>query len=188
MRPVLIRKANLLVLAVLLLLPYSISAGETKLTHINIMNTRDQLVVFFNMEDAFHQAVYEATLSGMPTKFSFHITLYRVRDLWIDKKIKAITVDHTVKYDSLKKEFVVQRSWENITHRVKSFNQAQELMSGVHTLNVISLQRLIKAARYQLRIKGELSKTSLPFLLRYILLFKTLWDFETNWYTVDFFY
>jgi len=39
-----------------------------------------------------------------------------------------------------------------------------------------------------LRVKAELEKVRLPLYLHYVLFFVSLWDFETDWYTVDFIY
>jgi len=36
--------------------------------------------------------------------------------------------------------------------------------------------------------KAELNKLTLPFHLHYVLFFVSLWDFETDWYTIDFVY
>ncbi|NQT10914.1 MAG: DUF4390 domain-containing protein, partial [Desulfobacteraceae bacterium] len=41
---------------------------------------------------------------------------------------------------------------------------------------------------YQIRAKAELGKLTLPFYLHYILFFVSLWDVETDWYTIDFIY
>jgi hypothetical protein len=31
-----------------------------------------------------------------------------------------------------------------------------------------------------------MSKTTLPWKMHYVLFFVSLWDFETDWYTIDF--
>jgi hypothetical protein len=35
---------------------------------------------------------------------------------------------------------------------------------------------------------AQLDKIRLPFYLHYVLFFVSLWDFETDWYAVDFRY
>jgi hypothetical protein len=101
----------------------------------------------------------------------------------------AIKVTHTIKYDHLKDEFIVTRSWgENKTFDTESFDEARRLMSEIESLKVISLDKLEKGRRYQIRSKAELSKMTLPFYLHYVLFFVSLWDFETDWYSVDFIY
>ena len=131
----------------------------------------------------------KAVLSGVPDSFSFITNLYQVRKLWKDKKIASQKITHTIKYNNLKKEFIIQRSWKTGDPvRVKSFQEAQQLMTAIDSLQIIPLARLEKGRQYQIRTKAELSKLTLPFYLHYILFFVSLWDFETDWYAIDFIY
>ena len=61
-------------------------------------------------------------------------------------------------------------------------------MADVVALKVIRLDKLKKGAHYQIRMKAELDKIELPFYLNYVLFFLSLWDFETDWYSVEFRY
>ena len=98
-------------------------------------------------------------------------------------------ISHTIKYDNLKKEFMIKRSWQNGNPIVtKSFDEAQKQMAEIDGLKVVSLNMLEKGRRYQLGSKAELNKLTLPFYLHYVLFFVSLWDFETDWYEVDFIY
>jgi hypothetical protein len=172
-----------------LLFQQSVLAQEATLSNIIVTNTRDDLLVYLTVEGAFREKMKEAILSGVPTTFSFLITLHRVRNLWKDKKISDITVSHTVKYNNLKKEFAVKRSWENGKPLVtQSFEEAQKRMAEIDGLKVVSLNKLDKGQRYQLGAMAELNKLTLPFYLHHVLFFVSLWDFETDWYTIDFIY
>jgi hypothetical protein len=98
-------------------------------------------------------------------------------------------VTNTVKYDNLKEEFTIKRSWEKSGPRVsRSFDEAKKLITEIDGLKLVSLKHLEKDQRYQLRTKAELSKVTLPYYLHYVLFFVSLWDFETDWYTIDFTY
>ena len=162
---------------------------EAKLVNFNVTNTGDDLLVYFNVEGAFHKKIEEAILSGVPTTFSFFINLFKVRNFWPDEKFVHIAITHTIKYDTLKKEFSITRSYENNeTKLVKTFSEAKAVMTNIDGLKVVSLDKLIEKHQYQLRAKAQLSKLTLPFYLHYILFFVSLWDFETDWYTIDFIY
>ena len=164
-------------------------AQEARLTNITVSNTRDYLLLYLNLEGAFSEKLNKAILSGVPAKFLFLAELNKVRNIWIDREIADITVTHTIKYDNLKKEFIVRRSWKNNEPEVtKSFNEAQKWMTEVNSLKIIPLGQLEKGQQYQLRIKAEVSKQTLPFYLHYVLFFISLWDIETDWYTIDFIY
>ena len=113
----------------------------------------------------------------------------RVQNFWFDKDIADIEVTHTIKYDNLKKEFTVERSWKEDNPEVtKSFKEAKKWMTEIKSLKIIPLNRLEKNEQYQLRVKAEVSKKTLPLYLHYILFFVSLWDFETDWYAIDFIY
>jgi hypothetical protein len=55
-------------------------------------------------------------------------------------------------------------------------------------LKVARLDALKRGSHYQLRLKAELDKIELPLNLDYVLFFLSLWDFETDWYSVVFKY
>ena len=164
-------------------------AQEASLTNITVSNTRDDLLLYLTLEDAFSEKLKKAILSGVPATFSFLAKLNSVRNIWFDKDIADIAVTHTIKYDNLKKEFIVRRSGRNNEPEVtKSFAEAQKWMSEVNSLKIIPLGQLEKGQQYQLRTKAEVSKQTLPYYLHYVLFFVSFWDIETDWYTIDFNY
>lgn len=164
-------------------------AQQAVLNNMSVANTRDHLLLYLNVEGAFTNEVEKAILSGVPTTFSFLVVLNRDRNLWMDEKIVEITVHHTIKYNNLKKEFVVSKSWEDSNSvTTQSFEEAKQLMSKVEGLTVLSLDNLMKGSLYKIRAKAELGKLTLPLYLHYILFFASLWDFETDWQYIDFTY
>lgn len=164
-------------------------AQDVKLSNIMVTNTRDDLLIYLKVEGAFREKMKKAIISGVPATFSFFITLYRSRNWWFDKKIADKKITHTIKYNSLKKEFIVKRSWEGGEPIVtQSFAEAQKLMTEIDGVKIVPLDRLEKGRRYQIRAKAELSKVTLPFYLHYVFFFVSLWDFETDWHTIDFIY
>ena len=183
------RKTCIILLVILFFLQNPAFATDARLTNIIVTNTRDDLLLYLNVEGAFREKMKKAVLSGVPATFSFFITLYRARSLWIDKKITDLTVTHTIKYNNLRKEFTVKRSWKNEEPLItQSFGEAQKLMSEIDSLNIVPLNMLTKGEHYQIRAKAELNKVTLPFYLHYVLVFVSLWDFETDLYTIDFIY
>jgi hypothetical protein len=61
-------------------------------------------------------------------------------------------------------------------------------MVDVDGLKIVPLSRLEKGRQYQVQAKAQLSKLTLPLYLHYVFFFVSLWDFETDWYTIDFIY
>ena len=183
------RKTFVCILGLLFVLQTPALAEDARLTNITVSNTRDDLLLSLTVDGAFRDEMKKAILSGVPATFSFFISLSRVRNFWPDSKIADIEVTHMIQYDNLKKEFTIHRSWENNDPKVtNSFKEAQKLMTEINSLKIIPLGRLEKGEQYQLRVKAEFSKKTLPFYLHYVLFFVSLWDFETDWYAIDFIY
>jgi len=81
----------------------SVLAQEARLTDVIVTNTRDDLLIYLTVEGAFTDEMETAIKSGVSATFSFFVNLYRERYWWLDKKIAARTITHTIKYDNLKK-------------------------------------------------------------------------------------
>jgi hypothetical protein len=167
----------------------ALHAAEATLSDVIVTNTQEDLLVFFDIKGCFTRNMEEAILNGIPTTFTIFIKLYKTRLLWLDASIASIKIEHTIKYDSLKNEFRVKRSEENHNELVfKEFEEAKKAMAEIRNIEVVPLRDLQKKGKYQLRVKAELEKVRLPLYLHYVLFFVSLWDFETDWYTVDFTY
>lgn len=164
--------------------------GSARLTNIIVTNSSDNLLLYLTVKDAFPEKIQSTIESGVPATFSFFVKLYSVRRFWPDKLITDQIVTHSIKYDNLRKEYLVDRSWDDTTQPLstRSFEEAKKLMADIDNLAVAPLQILDKEKRYQIRVKAKLSKLTLPFYLHYVLFFVSLWDFETDWYAVDFIY
>ncbi|MCF8068934.1 MAG: DUF4390 domain-containing protein [Desulfobacterales bacterium] len=190
MKPFLKRTTIFLLVFLVLVVQQPVFAqDDARLANIIVTNTRDDLLVYMNVEGAFTDEMIEAINSGVPTTFSFYVQLYYTRSLWADKQIADIVITHTIAFNALKKEYAVTRSWDrNNPVTTQSLDEAKQLMAKINSLKVIPLNKLEKGIQYQLRAKAELNKVTLPFYLHYVLFFLSLWDFETDWYTIDFIY
>ena len=181
------RKAWIIFFAIIFMLQNLAFAQDqnARLANMTVTNTRDHLLLYLNVEGAFRDETKKAILNGVPASFTFFTSLYQVKNFWVDNKIADITTTHTIKYDNLKKEFIITRSSESGEHLVtKSFEEAQKLMAQIDGLKIVSLGRLKKGEKYQIRAKAELGKPTLPFYLHYV----SLKDTETDWHTIDFIY
>jgi hypothetical protein len=171
-----------LVFFVLLLTASPVFSGDAELTNLIVRNYNDELQVDLLIKGIFTEEMKAAVSKGIPISLTFLILLYEVRAHWFDDKMISKTAMHEVKFDVLKKEYRIRRSWEKrIPLVIKDFEKAQSLFSEIKGLEVISLKRLKKGEHYQLRVKSELSEnrdhfTGLP------------WESETDWYTINFIY
>ena len=182
------RKTCVILFGILFFVQNLAFAQDARLTNIIVTNTSDDLLMYLNVEGAFIDEIKKAILSGVPTTFSFFITLYKVRNLWFDNNLADLKISHTIKYNNLKKEFTVIRSESGKSVVTQSFKEAQKLMSEIDRLKVVPLSMLDKGSHYQIRANAELNKVTLPYYLHHILFFVSLWDFETDLYAIDFIY
>ena len=186
----LIHKQTLAVLCGIIFFFFSAAAGqEAKLNDLVVSNTRDNLIIYCRAEGAFTEKMKKAIISGVPVTFSFFITLNKVRDFWLDNKITEKKITHSIKYNNLKKEYTITLSTQSGSPVItKTFEEAKKLMCKIDNLTLIPLDRLEKGSQYQIRAKAELMKMTLPFYLHYVLFFVSMWNFETEWHTIDFIY
>ncbi len=165
------------------------AAEKATLTDIVVTNTRDHLLLYLTISDCFTEEMIKAIDSGINTTFTFLVRLYEIRNLFLDRKIADRKISHDIQFDSLKQVYTVQLSeGEGKRITVKNFEEAKALMSELVGLKVTELANLKKGKRYQLRMMAELDKIRLPLHLHYVLFFLSLWDFETDWYSLDFRY
>jgi len=164
-------------------------AKDAYLSDFVVTNTRDHLLVYFTVNNCFTPEMNNAIESGIETSFTFFVQLHENRDLIWDRKIADLEVNHSIKYDSLKKVYSVRFSEDNNREvTARTFEEAKKLMAEVVALKVVPMHQLKKGKRYQLQMMAQLDKIRLPFYLHYVLFFLSLWDFETDWYAVDFRY
>ena len=171
-----------LVIFVLLLTASPALSGDAELTNLIVRNNNDELQVDLLIQGIFTEEMKAAVLKGIPVNFTFIILLYEVRDYWFDDKLVSKTAMHEVRFDVLRKEYRIRRSWEKkASLAVKDFEKSQSLFSEIKGFNVIPLKRLKKGKHYQLRIKSELGENK-------ALLTGLPWEFDTDWYTINFIY
>lgn len=171
-----------LVFFVLLLTVNPALSGDAELTNLIVRNKNDELQVDLVIKGIFTEEMKADVSKGIPVNLTFLILLYEVSDYWFDDKMISKTATHEVRFDVLRKEYRIRRSWEKRTPLVvKDFEKAQGLFSEIKGFDVIPLKRLKKSKHYQLRIKSELSENKAH-------LAGLPWEFETDWYTINFIY
>lgn len=167
----------------------ALARDNAVLSQIKLANTRDDLFAYFKVEKAFNEKNIQAIENGISTSFTFYVSLYKTSSSLFDKKMTDIKTQATIKYNSMKQEYTVVCRWKDAPALItKSFEEAKTWMTEVDNLKVISLERLVKGDKYQIRIKAELEKVTLPLWLHYVFFFVSYWDFETDWYVINFTY
>ena len=182
-----VSKQVIIVVFILLFSCNLAQATKASLQDIVLDSMNENLTLSFKLEDAFSEEMKEVILNGTSITFTFFVVLREIKDFWLDRKIVDIKIDHLLKYNVLKKEFVIKRSWEIDEVSIsKSFIEAQHLMDAISNLKILPFNWLGNGNHYQIAIKAELSKGNLPVDLRSVIFFSPPWGFETDWYILDF--
>lgn len=76
---------------------------------VPIVNDRDVLVSF-ELADAYTEHIRDAISSGLRTTFTYDIALRMVAPLWVDRMIATVAVSTSDEYDNLTKRHVLTRA------------------------------------------------------------------------------
>jgi hypothetical protein len=162
---------------------------EVQFKDITITTSSTHLLLFGVIKNDKYKELEQALHSGIPMQFTFFIELLRTRDNWPDEELKTMEFKHTLKYDTLKESY--QLEIEELKNRIftyTSLDKAMEVMNDINGLKVIALSELQPDSSYELRMKAELYEKTLPMNLHYIIPFISMWDMETDWFTIEFTY
>ena len=145
--------------------------------------------MFLTVNNAFTKQMEEGIKNGIPVTFNFYVKLEKKRSTWMNQELVSLRFDHALSYDTLKEEYSIVRSeLAGQTFRTKSLAEAKKTMAQLNGPPVSPLKALLPEAGYLLRVKAKLAEKTLPLYAHYVIPFWSLWDFETEWYTVEFRY
>ena len=173
-----------LVLAVLQ--PLQLQAQEATITDFTVSNSESQLLLYLSLQDCFTEEMETAIHSGIPATFTFYVELYQMRKAWPDRKISSHNFNHIMGYDSLKKEYQIQRAEKKHNKLTSSLAEAKILMSEINGFEFFPLAELDADSSYKVRVKAKLAKKTLPLYFHYLIPFSSLWDFKTEWHELVF--
>src|SRR5574338_1159899 len=96
--------------ALLLVLGTASAAQAEESLRITPFVRDNKVLVTFELDDAFTQAVHEAIASGLRTTFSYELELRTVVPGWIDRTIAKTVVSTTDQYDNLTRRHTLTRT------------------------------------------------------------------------------
>ncbi len=165
------------------------SDQEVQFKDITITSSNTHLLLFGIIENDKNNELEEALHSGIPMQFKFFIELFRTRKNWPDEKLISTKFTHTLKYNTLKENYQLElEEQKNRTRTYKILDEAMQTMNDINGFKVIELKELKPDNSYELRMKAELYKKTLPMNLHYVIPFISMWNLETDWHTIEFTY
>lgn len=156
---------------------------------ILITTSQSHLLLFCSIKNSFTPEMVEGIQNGIPVTFTFHIELEQVKNKWFDKNIIEMTLQHTLTFDSLKEEYQIHKSEKSKNPTVTDdLDKAMAIMAELNGIKIISRAELTPDAPYAINVKAKLAEKTLPLHMHHIIPFVSLWDFETDWRTIEFQY
>ncbi|MBU0480891.1 MAG: DUF4390 domain-containing protein [Proteobacteria bacterium] len=162
------------------------AAGEARIKDVVVSNSSSDLLLYLEIDNAFRPDMEEGLLNGIPATFTFYVNLKEVRAGRTSEELVSLSFEHTLSYDTLKQQFVLEYSETGSSAVISDLSEAKTLMAGVNGLKVIPLAQLKRGGQYFLEVKARLQRKSLPFFIHYLVPFWSLRDYETDWHYVEF--
>ena len=164
-------------------------AQEAAIKDLIVTNSNKDILVYFTVVDAFTPEMIEGVHNGIPVTFTFFVKLHRSRSNWTDLEEVSLTFEHTLTYDNLKEEYTVTYTGNGVTNfSTRLLSEAQARMSEVAGVKVFPLDRLVADTNYTVKVMARLAEKTLPMYIHRLLPIGSLWDFKTDWRTVEFRY
>jgi len=178
---------KIIIIAMLICLIATSASARRKAEIVDVNATIEGQLIYtsFRVENAFIERMEEAINSGIPSTFTYRILLVERDGGLGTKKVVNRSINRTITYDTINNRYFVTMREGADPVTTKDFDEAKKLMTTVDKIAVAPTSWLLPNATYKLRIKAELEKIKLPFYLHYLLIFVSLWDFETDWVEVE---
>lgn len=165
------------------------AAEKAAIREAVVANSERELLLYLTVANAVTPELEDGIRNGIPATFTYSVRLKELRKGWADREVVAFSFDRTLTYDNLKKEYqVVFGERNNKVEVAANLAAAKKMMTEINGLSVLAVEKLAAESRYRLQVKAILAKRTLPLSIHYLIPFWGLWDFKTDWATVDFTY
>ncbi|MCI5149576.1 MAG: DUF4390 domain-containing protein [Candidatus Electrothrix sp. MAN1_4] len=161
---------------------------EPVIEEIVISTTTSHVILFARVNHCFTDEMLEGVRNGIPLTFRFDIRLNKIRNNWFDSELVIHKINHTMRYNPIKEEYQVAFAEKERPEFTRSLEEAKKMMADIDGLQLLPLSELHVGSPYSLEIKATLVETTFPLSIHSIIPFISLWNFETDWRTVEFTY
>jgi hypothetical protein len=121
---------------------------------VPIVNESDVLVSF-ELADAYTNEVRDAISSGLLTTFTYEVDLRMVAPLWMDRSVVTVVVSTSDQYDNLTRRHVLTRTIDgrvDATLTTEDESVVRQWLTSFTRLRVCRTARLDSGREYYLRI------------------------------------
>ncbi len=158
-------------------------AESPSLVNIGVGTKGKTVVMNARLVDGFTDSIQEAIESGVAMTFTYQIELREESTVLRDSLISSNTVQHTVKYDSLKKVYRFSEFGKGVKRKIITRNKEnyQKMMLTLENIPIASVRRLDPNERYYVRVKADIETDRLWFPFNYLFFFLPFNDFNASW-------
>lgn len=169
---------------VLLTVSLAAAADKERMDDLAVSLENKEITVSVALVNGFSQEVVHDLQNGIPKDFYFYFLLKKVEAGWFfDEEVLAKTIRFTVKYDSLKKQFLVTRRDGTLVEEVllDSLEEVKGLISKISSVRIAPLSLLKPRRTYYISVKAQMKASELPLYLDYFLFFIPFLELDTPW-------
>ncbi len=162
-------------------------AGERFLDY-TLSATPEDIVVSVKFNGPFKEEIEKDIKDGLVKEFFFYIAIYKQKTLFLqDEEVSAREIKRIIKYDILKKQYVVIYNKNKGSHakEEKVFENYEDMVkwiSRVENVKLVSRGLLMPQERYYISVRAEMKPAGIPFYLKYLFFFIPSSDFKSPWY------
>ncbi len=184
-----LRKIHLKPLLTILILILFIATGPAMAIEKGLIgNVRvdvigEKIVVSAHLGEGFNEGITQDIHNGIPKEFYYYILLKRREKRWFDEEIQSKTVRYTVKYDTLKKDYLILLNDDGrvIEKHTSDVEEMKKIVSRIEQIPFTALKVLGSSRRYYVSVKAQMKAVKLPFYLEYFLFFIPFLEIDTPW-------
>lgn len=159
------------------------NAEEGRIADLSVSFDQGEIFVYAQLVRGLGQKFEEDIHNGIPKDLFYYILLNRRQGFWVDEELLSQTIKHTIKFDILKKQYIVTTRVKGDLHEkiVSSFDEMRGLISEIKNVSMVSVSFLKSEETYYISVKAEIHATRLPFYFEYLLFFIPFLELDTPW-------
>jgi hypothetical protein len=170
-------------------LPMAVAEESPEIKNIIVTTSDTDLLLFATVKNAFTQEMLDEVHTGASVVFTYRMELMKTDGKWFNTTLVESAVTHTLSFDAASKTYkVVFSDQGDKAVTTADLDHAKQLMAELNGVKVIALAQLVPDAPYAIHFKVTLKKGSLPLGMHRLVPIAALWDFETDWRTIEFRY
>ncbi|MEK7825437.1 MAG: DUF4390 domain-containing protein [Nitrospirota bacterium] len=169
-------------LSSLILVPFSAIADEN-ISDLSVTIQNKDIMVSAKLIGAFSNTIEEDIKNGIPKDLFYYILLKRRQNNWIDEELLQVTIKYTIKYDILKKQYIVtsREGTKNSQRVIENYQEMADLITRVNNIKLTETDILKSNESYYVSVKAEMKATAIPLHLDYFFFFIPFLELDTPW-------